>query len=49
MLSPVDDDGKFTEEAGRFSGLDVLGAGNAAVVSYLDEEMLLLMEESYSE
>ncbi|KAM0953121.1 putative isoleucine--tRNA ligase [Dioscorea sansibarensis] len=47
MLSPVDDDGKFTEEAGRFSGLDVLGDGNAAVVSYLDEESLLLMEESY--
>ncbi|KAI4345415.1 hypothetical protein L6164_012542 [Bauhinia variegata] len=47
ILSPVDDAGKFTEEAGKFSGLDVLGEGNAAVVKYLDEYMSLIMEEEY--
>lgn len=47
ILSPVDDEGKFTEEAGKFSGLDVLGDGNVAVVKYLDEQMSLIMEESY--
>ncbi|KAK7264637.1 hypothetical protein RJT34_32246 [Clitoria ternatea] len=47
ILSPVDDDGKFTEEAGQFSGLDVLGEGNTAVVKYLDEHLSLIMEESY--
>ncbi|KAE8730990.1 Isoleucine--tRNA ligase [Hibiscus syriacus] len=45
--SPVDDDGKFTDEAGQFNGLDVLGDGNVAVVKYLDEKMSLIMEESY--
>lgn len=48
MLSPVDDNGIFTEEAGQFSGLDVLGEGNIAVVKYLDENLSLIMEESYS-
>ncbi|BAT77131.1 hypothetical protein VIGAN_01522200 [Vigna angularis var. angularis] len=47
IFSPVDDDGKFTEEAGQFSGLDVLGEGNTAVVKYLDEHLSLIMEESY--
>ncbi|KAK7387905.1 hypothetical protein VNO78_22703 [Psophocarpus tetragonolobus] len=47
ILSPVDDDGKFTDEAGQFSGLDVLGEGNTAVVKYLDEHLSLIMEESY--
>uniref|UniRef100_A0A2P2LMZ0 isoleucine--tRNA ligase n=1 Tax=Rhizophora mucronata TaxID=61149 RepID=A0A2P2LMZ0_RHIMU len=47
ILSPVDDDGKFTEEAAHFSGLDVLGDGNAAVVKYLDEQMAIIIEESY--
>lgn len=47
ILSPVDDEGKFTEEAGQFSGLDVLDEGNIAVVKYLDEQMSLVMEESY--
>ncbi|KAL4312315.1 hypothetical protein GQ457_01G031180 [Hibiscus cannabinus] len=47
ICSPVDDDGKFTEEAGQFNGLDVLGDGNDAVVKYLDEKMSLIMEESY--
>ncbi|XP_038723825.1 isoleucine--tRNA ligase, chloroplastic/mitochondrial isoform X2 [Tripterygium wilfordii] len=48
ILSPVDDDGKFTEEAGQFSGLDVLGDGNIAVAKYLDENLAIIMEESYS-
>lgn len=47
IFSPVDDEGKFTEEAGQFSGLDVLGEGNAAIVKYLDEHLSLVMEESY--
>lgn len=49
LVSPVDDEGKFTEEAGQFRGLSVLGEGNSAVVSYLDENMSLVMEESYGE
>lgn len=47
ILSPVDDDGKFTEEAGQFNGLNVLADGNVAVVNYLDEHLSLIMEESY--
>ncbi|KAM7279806.1 hypothetical protein ACFE04_006940 [Oxalis oulophora] len=48
LLSPVDDDGNFTEEAGQFSGLHVLGDGNIAVAKCLDEQMSLIMEESYN-
>lgn len=48
ILSPVDDDGKFTEEAGQFSGLDVLGNGNTAVIEYLNDRYLMLMVEPYS-
>ncbi|XP_012083940.1 isoleucine--tRNA ligase, chloroplastic/mitochondrial isoform X2 [Jatropha curcas] len=47
VFSPVDDDGKFTEEAVQFSGLDVLGDGNVSVVNFLDEKMSLIMEEPY--
>lgn len=47
ILSPVGDDGKFTEEAGQFSRLDVLGDGNIAVVNCLDEHLSIIMEESY--
>ncbi|VFR01130.1 unnamed protein product [Cuscuta campestris] len=47
ILSPVDDDGKFTEEAGQFSGLDVLGDGNIAVIQYLDEHHSMIMVEPY--
>ncbi|CAA6664773.1 unnamed protein product [Spirodela intermedia] len=47
ILSPVDDLGKFTEEAGGFSGLDVLGDGNAAVVKFLDEKLSIILEEPY--
>ncbi|GMH18782.1 hypothetical protein Nepgr_020623 [Nepenthes gracilis] len=47
ILSPVDDDGTFTAEAGQFCGLDVLGDGNVAVVNYLDDCLSLIMEEPY--
>ncbi|KZV25792.1 putative isoleucine--tRNA ligase, mitochondrial [Dorcoceras hygrometricum] len=47
MLSPVDDEGIFTEEAGRFRGLDVLGSGNAAVIEYLDNNSKLIIVEPY--
>ncbi|QHO34002.1 hypothetical protein HN873_028614 [Arachis hypogaea] len=47
IVSPVDEHGIFTEEAGQFSGLDVLGEGNTAVVKYLDENLSLILEESY--
>ncbi|GMP68410.1 hypothetical protein CsSME_00028037 [Camellia sinensis var. sinensis] len=39
--SPVDDDGKF-------SGFDVLGAGNCAIIEYLDEHMSIIMVELYN-
>uniref|UniRef100_A0A0D9VLS1 isoleucine--tRNA ligase n=2 Tax=Leersia perrieri TaxID=77586 RepID=A0A0D9VLS1_9ORYZ len=47
IVSPVDDEGNFTAEAGQFSGLSVLGTGNAAVVKYLDEQCNLILEEPY--
>jgi isoleucyl-tRNA synthetase len=47
ILSPVDDNGNFTAEAGPFAGLNVLGEGNAAVVAALAEAGSLLKEEPY--
>ncbi|MEX0271253.1 isoleucine--tRNA ligase [Leptolyngbyaceae cyanobacterium UHCC 1019] len=47
ILSPVDDDGNFTEEAGIFAGLNVLGDGNSAVIEALREAGSLLKEEPY--
>ncbi|KAG0613475.1 hypothetical protein M758_6G105600 [Ceratodon purpureus] len=47
LLSPVDDNGDFTSEAGQFAGLNVLGDGNTAVVTALDSQSALLMEEAY--
>nr|GEU92962.1 isoleucine--tRNA ligase, chloroplastic/mitochondrial [Tanacetum cinerariifolium] len=47
LVSPVDDEGKFTEEAGIFCGLDVLGDGNAAVIDHLDERSSIVMVEPY--
>ena len=44
-LSPVDDNGKFTEETRQFFGLDILGDGNVAIVKSLDEHSCLTMEE----
>ncbi|KAJ7544291.1 hypothetical protein O6H91_09G072800 [Diphasiastrum complanatum] len=47
LLSPVDHQGNFTEEAGKFAGLDVLIGGNDAIIKALDEQYSLLMEEEY--
>jgi len=47
IFSPVDDNGNFTEEAGAFAGLNVLGGGNAAVVEALNAAGSLLKEEAY--
>ncbi|PZV12125.1 MAG: isoleucine--tRNA ligase [Leptolyngbya sp.] len=47
ILSPVDDDGNFTEAAGVFAGLNVLGDGNSAVIEALREAGSLLKEEPY--
>jgi len=49
LLSPVNDLGKFTVEAGeRFVGLDVLKEGNVAVIKALEEAGVLIKEEPYS-
>lgn len=48
MLSPVNDAGLFTEEAGEaFVGKDVLGDGNTAVIAALHECDSLLKEDPY--
>lgn len=48
LLSPVDDAGRYTEEAGApFAGLSVLGEGNAAVIEALRQAGALLAEEGY--
>lgn len=50
LHSPVDDAGKFTEEAanGRFTGLSVLGDGNTAVLEELSVRSVLMLEEAYA-
>ncbi|KAI9133839.1 isoleucine--tRNA ligase [Acaryochloris sp. CCMEE 5410] len=48
MLSPVDGDGTFTDEAGPFAGLNVLNGGNEAVIEALQSAGALLKEESYA-
>jgi isoleucyl-tRNA synthetase len=50
LASPVDAAGKFTAEAanGRFTGLPVLAEGNEAVLAALQENGILLLEESYA-
>jgi len=49
LLSPVDDVGKFTIEAGeKFVGLPVLGEGNTAMIDALQEKGALLMQEDYN-
>ena len=46
LLSPVNDMGCFTEEAGeRFVGKDVLGDGNTDVITALGECGVLIKEE----
>ena len=47
ILSPVDGDGNFTQEAGQFAGLNVLSDGNAAVIEALAKAGSLLKEEPY--
>jgi isoleucyl-tRNA synthetase len=47
ILAPVDRNGRFTEEAGPFAGLDVLKQGNEAVIHALEENGALLKEEPY--
>jgi isoleucyl-tRNA synthetase len=48
LLSPVDDVGKFTIEAGeRFVGLSVLDEGNQAIIDALRETGALLKAEDY--
>jgi isoleucyl-tRNA synthetase len=47
ILAPVDDSGNFTDEAGKFSGLNVLGEGNQAIIDALSEAGSLLKEEAY--
>lgn len=48
LLSPVDDAGVFTHEAGPFQGLAVQGEGNAAVIEALQAAGVLLLEERYA-
>ena len=47
MLSPVDDQGNFTQEAGQFAGLNVLGEGNQAIIEALQGAGCYLKEEKY--
>lgn len=47
ILSPVDADGNFTQEAGQFAGLNVLDNGNQAVIEALKAAGSLLKEEPY--
>ncbi len=47
ILSPVDDAGNFTAEAGKFAGLNVLKDANEAIIMALQEAGSLLKEEAY--
>ncbi|NET50601.1 MAG: isoleucine--tRNA ligase, partial [Merismopedia sp. SIO2A8] len=47
ILSPVDDKGNFTEEAGPFAGLNVLKDANQAIIEALTAAQALLKEEAY--
>ncbi len=42
ILSPVNAEGRFNEEAGEFAGLPVMGEGNTAIVDLLQKRELLL-------
>ncbi len=55
ILSPVDDGGRFTEEAGKFAGLQVVAKGNEkvsegnqAIIDALKEAGSLLKHEEYA-
>jgi isoleucyl-tRNA synthetase len=47
ILSPVDDKGNLTQEAGQFAGLNVLKDANEAIIKELQEKGALLKEEAY--
>jgi isoleucyl-tRNA synthetase len=47
LLSPVDDGGCFTAEAGPFCGLAVLNEGNQAIIGALQQTNLLVKHEPY--
>jgi isoleucyl-tRNA synthetase len=47
ILSPVDDAGNMTAEAGQFAGLNVLKDANPAVIEALREAGSLIKEEPY--
>lgn len=47
ILSPVDDKGIFTAEAGQFEGLNVLKDANEVIINALQEKGSLLKEEPY--
>jgi len=48
LLSPVDDVGRFTVDAGdEFAGMSVLGDGNTAVIDALVQSGSLLKQEDY--
>ncbi len=48
LLSPVNDLGQFTEEAGeQFKGMSVLGDGNTAVIEALEATGTLIKAEDY--
>ncbi|WP_373534530.1 isoleucine--tRNA ligase [Microcoleus sp.] len=47
VLTPVDENGNFTAEAGEFAGLNVLGNGNSAVIEALEKANCLIKEEAY--
>lgn len=47
ILSPVDNKGNFTEEAGEFAGLNVLKDANQAIIDALTDKGSLLKEEAY--
>ncbi|NJL82161.1 MAG: isoleucine--tRNA ligase [Chloroflexaceae bacterium] len=47
ILSPVDDRGDFTAEAGQFAGLNVLNGANESIIEALAATGSLLKEEAY--
>ena len=47
LLSPVDEKGNFTAEAGPFKGLNVLKDANSAIIEALTQAGALLKEEPY--
>ncbi len=48
ILSPVDENGNFTPEAGQFAGLNVLKDANEAIIESLKAAGAFLKEEAYN-